>query len=107
MVLVVRAIFISPSQGSEFGHSPRLGDSSLKRQEVLRPTRLRFTKPCPPSSSIERLDCLDGSDGDDDERTSLDGPSTEAWYWVISTHPALARRLSMAASPRSLVQLRC
>jgi hypothetical protein len=107
MILVVRAIFISPAQGSEFGPSPRPSDSSLKRIELIRPTRLRFTKPCPPSPSQERLDCLDGSDGDGDERTSLAEASTEAWFRLVSSRLSLEHRPSNTASARSLVRLRC
>ncbi len=107
IVLTVRAIFISPSQGSEFGRSSRPGDSSLKRLELIRPSRLRFTKPCPTSPSQERLACIDGGSGDDAERISLGRPSTEAWYWLVSPSPIPARRPLMAASARSLVRLRC
>ena len=104
-VLIVRAIFISPSQGSEFGPAPGPSDSSLKRLEMIRPSRLRFTKPCPPSASQERIACLDG--GDDEERTPPAEPSAEAWFARISSRPALAHRPLMAASARSFVRLRC
>jgi hypothetical protein len=106
-ILVVRAIFISPALGSEFGPSSRLGDSSLKRMEAIRPTRLRFTKPCPPSASQERLDCLEGGDGDDDERTPPAETSVEAWSIAVSARPTLLARLSIGAFACASVRLRC
>ena len=104
-VLIVRAIFISPSQGSEFGPGSLAGDSSLKRLEMIRPSRLRFTKPCPPSASLERLDCLDG--GDDGERIPPAEPSVEGWFARTSNRPALADCPSLVVSARSFVRLRC
>jgi hypothetical protein len=106
VILAVRAIFISPAQGSEFGSSHRPGDSSLKRLDAIRPTRLRFTKPCPPSASQERIDCLDGGDGDD-ERTSLDEALADARFWVITPFLPLPQRPSIASASHSLVRLRC
>ena len=104
-ILVVRAIFISPVQGSEFGPSPRPSDTSLKRLELIRPFRLRFTKPCPLSTSQERFDCLDGGKGD--ERTFRAENSAETWFTLASFRPILEHRPSIATSPRTLVRLRC
>ena len=103
-VLLVRAIFISPSQGSEFGPAPGPSDSHLKRLEMIRPSRLRFTKPCPPSASQERIDCVDGGD---DERTPPTEPSAGGWFARVSPRPALAHRPTLVASARSFVRLRC
>jgi hypothetical protein len=105
VILAVRAIFISPAQGSEFGPSHRPGESFLKRLDAIRPSRLRFTKPCPPSASQERIDCLDG--GDDDERTSLAEGLADARFWVISPYVPLPHRQSIASTAHSLVRLRC
>ena len=105
-ILIVRAIFISPAQGSEFGPSHRPGDSSLKRLEAIRPSRLRFTKPSPPSASLERIDCLDGGDGDD-ERISLAEALADARFWVISARMPLPHRPSIASTSRSHIRLRC
>ncbi len=105
-ILIVRAIFISPALGSECGPSHRLGSSSLKRLDVIRPSRLRFTKPCAPSASQERIDCLDGGD-DDDERTSLTEALADARFWVISPRLPLPDRPTLASMPRSFVRLRC
>ncbi len=105
VILAVRAIFISPAQGSEFGPSNRPGDSALKRLDVIRPSRLRFTKPCPTLPSQERIDCLDG--GDDDERTSLAEALADARFWVISPYKHLLSRPTLVPASRSLVRLRC
>jgi hypothetical protein len=105
VILAVRAIFMSPAQGSEFGPSNRPGDSALKRLDAIRPSRLRFTKPCPTSPSQERIDCLDGGDGD--ERTSLSEALADARFWVISPHKSLPHRPTLAPTSRSLVRLRC
>jgi hypothetical protein len=105
-ILIVRAIFISPAQGSEFGPAHRAGDSSLKRLEAIRPTRLRFTKPLSPSASQERIDCLDGGD-DDDERISLAAETADARFWVISARLPLPARRPITSMSRSLVRLRC
>ena len=104
-VLMVRAIFLSPSQGSEFGPASLAGDSSLKRLEMIRPSRLRFTKPCPPSASLERLDCVNS--GDDGERVPPAEPSVEGWFARTSSRPALADRPLVAASFGLFVRLRC
>jgi hypothetical protein len=105
VILALRAIFISPAQGSEFGPSHRPGDSALKRLETIRPSRLRFTKPCPPSASQERIDCLDGGDGN--ERISLAEALADARFWVISPYVPLRHRPSIASTIRSFVRLRC
>ncbi len=104
-ILVVRAIFISPAQGSEFGLASHPARSSLKRIEPIRPTRLRFTKPCVPSASQERFDCCDGGSGD--ERARLFETSVEAWPFALSSGPAAHRPAVLRGSPRQLVRLRC
>ena len=38
VILSVRAIFISPALGSEYGPSHRPGDSAMKRLESIRPS---------------------------------------------------------------------
>jgi hypothetical protein len=106
VILAVRAIFISPAQGSEYGPSHRPDDSALKRLEALRPSRLRFTKPFLPSASLERVDCLDGGDGDD-ERISLAAGSSDDRFWVVSDRVPHPPRPSILSTPRSLVRLRC
>jgi len=105
-ILIVRAIFISPVNGSECGPNYDPGDHSLKRLEAIRPSRLRFTKPCPPSASQERMDCLDGGDGDD-ERTSLADALADTRFWVISPRLTLPHPPTIASTARSIVRLRC
>lgn len=105
MILIVRAIFISPVNGSECGSTRHPGDPSLKRLDAIRPTRLRFTKPCPPSALQKRIDCLDG--GDDDERTSLAEALADARFWVISPYAHLSHQLTLVPTSRSMVRLRC
>jgi hypothetical protein len=105
-ILIVRAIFISPVNGSEYGPTYHPGDPSLKRLDAIRPSRLRFTKPCPPSASQERIDCLDGGDGDD-ERISLAEALADTRFWVISPRQSLPHRPTIASTARSLVRLRC
>jgi hypothetical protein len=105
VILAVRAIFISPAQGSEFGSSHRPGDSSLKRLEAIRPSRLRFTKPCAPSATLERIDCLDG--GDDDERTLLTEALADTRFWVISPYMHLPHRPTIVVASHSPICLRC
>ena len=104
-VLVVRAIFISPALGSEFGPSARPVRSSLKKIELIRPSRLRFTKPCAPSASQERFDCRAGGDGDERARPFED--SVEARAFAPSSRPIVPRLSSPPASLGLLVRLRC
>ena len=104
-ILIVRAIFISPAQGSEFGPSERPGDSSLKRLDAIRPARLRFTKPTPPSTSIVRGDCLDGDDGD--ERISLADGTADDRFWVVTPHRPGPSHSLIDSTPRLPVRLRC
>jgi hypothetical protein len=107
LILVVRAIFISPVHGSEFGPSSRLDDASLKRLEAIRPFRLRFTKPCPPSAALERLDCIDGGDGDDDERTRPAQTSLEAWPLGAPSRSTSHSWNPVAYLAHGFVRLRC
>jgi hypothetical protein len=108
LILAVRAIFLSPVQGSEFGPRARLDDSSLKKVEAIRPFRLRYTKPCPPSTALERLDCIDGgNDGDDDERTRPAQPVLEAWPISALSGSAVSERNTVGILVRGFVRLRC
>jgi hypothetical protein len=104
-ILVVRAIFISPAQGSEFGPTSQPIRSSLKRLEPIRPTRLRFTKPCVPSASQERFDCCDGGDGDERDRPIE--TSVEAWSFASPSRPAANRPAAFPGPLCLLVRLRC
>jgi hypothetical protein len=104
-ILVVRAIFISPAQGSEFGPASQPTRSSLKRIELIRPTRLRFTKPYVPSASQERFDCCDGGDGD--ERSRPVETSVEAWPFAAASRPPAYRPDASPGSSCQLVRLRC
>ena len=106
VILSVRAIFISPALGSEYGSSHRPGDSAMKRLESIRPSRLRFTRPNAPSASQERIDCIDGGDGDDgDDLTSIEGPSFALDSRARSTRRPLTP--SPSSTAHSLVRLRC
>jgi hypothetical protein len=105
MVLIVRAIFISPANGSEFGLSSHPTGSCLKKLDLVRPSRLRFTKPCAPSASLERVDCCDG--GDDDERMRPAEDSVEASFSPASPRLTSAGQPSLAASHHLIVRLRC
>lgn len=106
-ILVVRAIFLSPVQGSEFGRSSSLIDSSLNRTDEIRPSRLRFTNPCPPSPALERLDCIDGGDGDDDDRIRPALNSFEPWCSVLSVNARPRDRCRALTLPPGFVRLRC
>jgi hypothetical protein len=106
VILVVRAIFISPAQGSEFAPSHRPGDSSLKRLDAIRPSRLRFTKPAPPSASIIRGDCLDGGD-DNDERIALADRTADDRIWIVTPVQPRPIPAPIASMARLLVRLRC
>ncbi len=106
VILMVRAIFSSPAQASEFVSKHHLGKPTLKRLVAIRPSRLRFTKSCSPSASLERIDCLDGSD--DDERTSLSDRLSDGLTWVIPlTMPTTFRPTSGEGMTGLLVRLRC
>jgi len=102
-VLIVRAIFISPAQGTEFG-SHQAG-SSLKKHDRSCPARLRFTKPCPPSATQERVDCCGG--GDDEERTHPAEVSDEVYPRLVSLRWTASNPPALQAGPRLLVRLRC
>jgi hypothetical protein len=104
-VLIVRAIFISPAQGSEFGLGSHPTGSCLKKLETVRPSRLRFTRAYPPSASLERIDCCDG--GGDDERKRPAEDSAEAFFSPASPRLTAAGRPSLAASHHLIVRLRC
>jgi hypothetical protein len=106
-ILVVRAIFLSPVQGSEFGHSSRLIDSSLKRTDAIRPSRLRFTNPGRPSPAFERLDCIDGGDGNDDDRIRPASISHETWRSVDSLGSRCSNPRPLTTAPPGFVPLRC
>ncbi len=105
-ILIVRAIFLSPAQGSEFGPSDRVGDSALKRLDAIRPSRLRFTKPAPVSPSIVRGDCLDGGDGDD-ERISLADRTADDRFWAVMPLRTGPDRPLITSIPLLPVRLRC
>jgi hypothetical protein len=105
MVLIVRAIFISPANGSEFGLSSHRAGSSLKKLDLVRPSRLRFTKPCAPSASLERVDCCDG--GDDDERMRPAEDLAESSFAPASPRLSAAARPSIAGSHHLIARLRC
>jgi hypothetical protein len=107
-ILAIRAIFISPVQASEFGPRSHPGHSCLKRMEEIRPSRLRFTNPCPASAAIERLDCIDGGDdGDDDERPRPAPASLEAWPLDASLRSTVPVRNLVGAMAPGFVRLRC
>ncbi len=106
-ILAVRAIFISPAQGSEFGHSIRPGQSSLHRGEIIPPSRLRFTQPNSPSASSERLDCIDGSDGNDGEGTRPDQVPSEGWTLIGPCWTSISAGKPVGAIARGFVRLRC
>ena len=106
LILVVRAIFLSPVPGAEFGRSSDLNDSSLKSMDATPPFRLRFTRPCVPSATSERLDCIDGGDGDD----SRIRPSPSLWEvqpLPRSLRPIFPAGHSAGAPVRGFVRLRC
>jgi hypothetical protein len=105
MVLIVRAIFFSPAQGSEFGPASHPTRSCLKKLELVRPSRLRFTKPCAPSASLERVDCCDG--GDDDERMRPAESSAQAFFSPASPRCTATGRPSFAAAHHLIARLRC
>jgi ABC-type cobalt transport system substrate-binding protein len=107
-VLVVRAIFLSPVQGSEFGSADAPRGSSLKRLESIRPSRLRFTNPREPSAVLEQLDCIDGGDdGDGEERFHSTPTSLEPWPSGSSFHPIFPDPNRVGALFRGFVRLRC
>ena len=105
MVLIVRAIFISPANGSELGLSSHPAGSCLKKLDLVRPARLRFTKPCTPSASLERVDCCDG--GDDDERMRPAEDLVESCFSPTSPRLTAADRPSIAGSFHLIARLRC
>jgi hypothetical protein len=104
-ILIVRAIFISPALGSEFGLGSHPAGSCLKKLEAVRPSRLRFTRPFPPSASIERVDCCDG--GDDDERMRPAEDSAGALFSPASPRSSAPARSSIAAAHHLIARLRC
>ncbi len=106
LVLSVRAIFIAPAPGSEYGPAHRRVDSALKRIDAIRPTRLRFTRPLAPAVSIERVDCVEGGD-DDDDRTAPALSVADPRFFVISPHLWLPARPTPVSMPRSPARLRC
>ena len=105
MVLIVRAIFISPANGSEFGLASHRSGSSFKKLDLVRPARLRFTKPCAPSASLERVDCCDG--GDDGERIRPAEGLVESSFSPASPRLSAADRPSIAGSFHLIARLRC
>jgi hypothetical protein len=106
-ILAIRAIFLSPVQGSEIGSLSRLNDSSFKRLEAVRPFRLRFTPPSQPSAALMRLDCIDGGEGDDDERNQAAQSSVQAWPLGASIPSTFPARSPIGNVARGFVRLRC
>lgn len=106
-VLAVRAIFISPALGSEFGHSNRPSQSSLLRGEVVSRCRLRFTAPDVPSASSERFDCIDGGDGNDGERNRPDRDACDRWTRIGSSWSRIPAGKPAGVIARGFVRLRC
>ena len=105
LILTVRAIFISPSLGSEYGRSRLPGDAALRRLDEIRPAQLRYTRPISPSAAPERGDCLDG--GDDDEPTSLAEALADGRFCLLSTHRSPTHRPASPSMPRPILRLRC
>jgi hypothetical protein len=107
-ILAVRALSISPAQGSEFAPSSLPSASSQERLEAVRYSLPQFTHSCPPTASQERLDCIDGGeDGDKYKRTHLSHTSMKFWCLGTSSRPIFSGRIPDGTLACAFVRLRC